>query len=450
LGDVEALISLEDGHSLISAHSFSDGPGSILIHHSLKLEMVEPPSDASSSKKGARSSNGASSSSKKGKTSSEPKIQLQPKITPTCLPLGTLIRPEEQTTSIHIIPGTNRLLQILKNGKCLVLDISDLSSLKKAPAPQASSSKKPVAVPKNPFILSEFDVGHEVVSSRLNPFDSNLLAVVGPHGTLSSVFDIEKGERTWKSRNVKHDMLKMEVPVSDMDIDWISEKRLVTCTAHSYVRVYDLPTRQPTLSVSVADEYAKSMGPTRFQQLTKGDVAFSLRAITCNPSSRTDVAVAANTGDVFILNLAMRAEQGHIRSRQKGVQGAIRALLFHPSRPNALVATGLDRFVRTWDASKSRSLGTLYTKLRQNCLAFTDVLAPILKTHKQKLKKEKAQRAEEESDEDSFHESDFSSDDNSEDDEMWDEMKVAGKKKGKRPSDQPDDSPIPPKKKKSS
>lgn len=198
------------------------------------------------------------------------------------------------------------------------------------------------------------------------------------------------------------------------------------------------------MSVSVADEYAKSMGPSKWQQLTKGDVAFSLRAIACNSTTRTDVAVAANTGDLFILNLAMRQDQGHIKSRQKGVQGAIRCLLFHPTRPNTLVASGLDRFVRTWDAHKSRSLGTLYTKLRQNCIAFTDVLAPILQTHKDRIKKEKAQRAAEESD-DSIHESDFESDG---DEDMWEDMKVVGQKKGKRPSSEQADAPVPLKKSK--
>jgi WD40 repeat protein len=233
-----------------------------------------------------------------------------------------------------------------------------------------------------------------------------------------------------------------------MDSDWIDENQLVVCTAHSHVRVYDVrDQRRPTLTFSVADEFAKSLGPSKFQQLTKGDVAFSLRQIACNPTNRTQVAVAANTGDVFILLTTRKADQGHIRSRQKGVQGAVRCLLFHPTRPNALIATGLDRFVRSWDASKSRSLGTLYTKLRQNCVVFTDVLAPILKTHKAKVKEAKKKKQEEE-EEDSyeFDEDDFSTDSEQ---EMWQDLKVTGgSKKRQRASETEEDDATPVKKSK--
>lgn len=443
LGEVEAVVSLPGGHSLISAHSFDDsGPGSILFYHKIDLEMVIPEAPAATSKTAASSSNGADSSAKSKKKGGDEKPKPQPRITPSCFPLGVLSTQDTHTVSLHMIPESNQLIQILKNGKGRIVDISDLAELREAPKPKSGKSKKSEASVHH-AILAEFDLEQEVVYTRLNPFNPDLIAVIGPHGVTACVFDLSKQELAWRARNVKPDTLRMEVPVSDMNCDWMTATKLVVCTAHSHVRVYELEegARRPVMTFSLADEFAKSSGPSKFQQLTKGDVAFSLRHIACNPSKRTDVAVACNTGDLFILTLEREAHKGHIRSRQKGVQGAIRALEYHPTRPNALVAAGLDRFVRAWDANKSKSLGTLYTKLRQNVFVWTDVLAPILKTHKEKVHEENKKRKLkelQEQDEDSFHESDFSDFEGDEsesgEDNLWQEMKVAGEKKRKRDS----------------
>lgn len=441
LGEVEAVVSLPGGHSLISAHTFDDSaPGSILFFHKIEFEMVIPEAVPTPSKNAASSSNATDSSQKSKKKGADEKPKPQPRITPSCFPLGALSTEDTHTVSLHMIPESNQLIQILKNGKGRIVDISDITELREAPKAKTTKSKK-AAPSVHPSILAEFDLAQEIISTRPNPFNPDLIAVIGPHGVTACVFDISKQELVWRARNVKPDTLRMEVPVSDMSCDWITATKLVVCTAHSHIRVYELEdgARRPIMSFSLADEFAKSSGPSKFQQLTKGDVAFSLRHIACNPSKRTEVAVACNTADLFILTLEREATKGHIRSRQKGVQGAIRALEYHPTRANALIATGLDRFVRAWDASKSKSLGTLYTKLRQNCIVWTDVLAPILKTHKEKVREENKKRKlkeMEEQDEDSFHESDFSDfdgdDSESGDEELWGDLKVAGDKKRKR------------------
>jgi len=436
LGEIEALVALEDGVSLISAHKFSDGPGSILFHHHLQLDLVKPSAKTTSSSSTGVSSNGAHSGRKEAKQADPKKNALQPKITPSCLPLGALLQNEDQTTSLHIIAGSNRLVHVLKSGKCCVVDISDISALRHGKKSGDSSSKRKSVESSSDYLVQEFNLEQVVVSTRLNPFNPTLLSVIGPHGTLACVYSMEKKEKVWSARNVPFDTLRMEVPISDMDSDWIDECRLVVVTAHSFVRVYDTrEQRRPTLSFSLADEFAKSQGPSKFQQLTKGDITLSLRAVRCNPGKRTEVAVAATTGDVFVLDTTRPASKGHIVSRQKGVQGAVRALVFHPTRQNALVVAGLDRFVRSWDVSKSRSLGTLYTKLRQNCLCFTHVLDPILKTHKQKVREEKKKRKvvdEAHDEDDSLHSSDLGSDVEEDDEGMWVDMKVAKDKKRKR------------------
>lgn len=442
IGEVEAVVSLPGGHSLISAHAFEDSrPGSILFFHNIELEMVIPETKVGASKSTASSSNGADSSHKSKKNGADEKPKPQPRITPSCMPLGALMVHDTHTVSLHMIPDSNQLIQVFKNGKGRIIDISDISELREAPKEKPTKKTKS-ELPSHHSILTEFDLAQEVVTTRLNPFNTDWLAVIGPHGVTACVYDFSASKISWRAKNVKPDTLRMEVPVSDMNCDWMDATKLVVCTAHSFVRIYELQqgARRPTVTFSLADEFAKSAGPSKFQQLTKCDVAFSLRHIACNPSKRTEVAVAANTGDVFILNLAIEATKGHIRSRQKGVQGAVRSLQYHPTRPNALVATGLDRFVRSWDASKSKSLGTLYTKLRQNEFVWTDVLAPILKTHKEKVHEENKKRKLkelQEQDEDSFHESDFSDFDGedgsgSEDDALWDDLKVTGDKKRKR------------------
>lgn len=444
LGAVDAVVSLPGGHSLISAHSFEDSlPGSILFFHKIELEMIMPEETTDTSKSTASSSNGTDAGRKSKKNAPEQKPKPQPRITPSCFPLGALGVHDTHTVSLHMIPDSNQLIQILKNGKGRIVDVSDVSELRDVPVEKSGKSKKSSRTLHH-RILAEFDLEQEVVTTVLNPFNSDLIAIIGPHGVTACVYDISKKELAWRARNVLPDSLRMDVPVSDMSCDWINATKLVVCTAHSHIRIYELENgaRRPIMSFSLADEFAKSAGPSKFQQLTKGDVAFSLRLIACNPSKRTDIAVAANNGDLFILTLERTAKQGHIKSRQKGVQGALRALQYHPTRANALIATGLDRFVRSWDASKSKSLGTLYTKLRQNAFVFTDVLAPILKTHKEKVREENIKRKLKEmneEDEDSFHESDFSDFEGDEpsDEELWDDMKVAGDKKRKRDAEKP-------------
>lgn len=438
LGEVETMVALPDGVSFVSAHAFLDEqPGTILVYHSMTLEMVMPPKATEDANSKASSSNGAGSK-KKDKKKQEKAPKPVPKITPSCLPLATLFRPTSKTASLWLIPNTTHVLHVLTDGKCFIIDFSDVDALRVTPSSSAPTKKKSSTPSQPAYIVSEFDLGQAVVTTRLNPFNPAQLSVVGPHDTLLCVYDIEKKEMTWRSRNVKDDTLRMKVPISDMDSDWMDEKKLVTCTAHGFVRIYDLAQRQPIMSFSLPDEYAKSSGPSKFQQLTKGDANFALRKCACNPTKRTELAVAANTGDVFMLNMERRQEQGHIMSRLRGVQGAVRALLFHPSRESAVVAAGLDRFLRSWNASTSRSLGTLYTKLRQNAIVFTNVLAPILKEHKAKVKdaKRKQKEAEENSDtdDDAWSSGDFS--DISDGEDLWDDMEVAGldKKQAKESS----------------
>lgn len=300
----------------------------------------------------------------------------------------------------------------------------------------------------------------------MNPWNGAQVSIVGPKNTHICVVDLVSEQIIWRARNVKDSVLKLAVEVWDKDSDWVSATKLAVCTAYGHIRLYDIEQgkRQPVLSMSVADESARRLGGCKSQQLTKGDIAFSLNRISCDPSRRHIVAVSSNIGDLWIIDLTrdmlhihskdhkhyncntpypdsspLDIHRGYIVSRQKGLQGAARSVVFHPDyivHRHSLLVTGLDRFVRSWNIGKSESLGTLYVKLQQNLLVACNALSMFLASQQPENQSPVQGNENPDSESEISNESDssFISDDN-EFDSIWDEIPVLPQNEPKKEKD---------------
>lgn len=65
------------------------------------------------------------------------------------------------------------------------------------------------------------------------------------------VWDLERNECIFKSKNVPNDFLQLEVPIWDSDLAFIDANCLTTCSRHGYIRVYDMrKQRRPIFNFS--------------------------------------------------------------------------------------------------------------------------------------------------------------------------------------------------------
>ncbi|XP_051901082.1 WD repeat-containing protein 74 [Pristis pectinata] len=122
--------------------------------------------------------------------------------------------------------------------------------------------------------------------------------------------------------------------------------KLVTCTGHSQVRVYDPSAqRRPVL------------------EMTFGEYPLTALSLTADANS---VVVGNTHGHLAVLDL----RKGRLLRCLKGQAGSVRSIQCHPSLP--LVAScGLDRFLRIHNVADKKLQFKVYLKSRLNCLLFT-------------------------------------------------------------------------------
>ncbi|XP_019627588.1 PREDICTED: WD repeat-containing protein 74-like [Branchiostoma belcheri] len=224
----------------------------------------------------------------------------------------------------------------------------------------------------------DVEVGKDVCRMRQNPALPHQLATGGKENELK-LWDIqEPGKPIFKAKNVRNDFLDLRVPVWVTDLQFLSEQKLVTCSGHRQVRVYDPagPQRRPVLNVELGE--------------------YPLTALSVTPDCRS-VIVGDSQGSMVMVDLRM----GKVQKAFKGFAGAIRCLQCHPSLP--LVAScGLDRFLRIHDINTKETLHKVYLKSRLNCLLFSSADFTQEQTEapkKQKRKLESSDMTEEDEDE---------------------------------------------------
>ncbi|XP_041707113.1 WD repeat-containing protein 74-like isoform X2 [Coregonus clupeaformis] len=191
----------------------------------------------------------------------------------------------------------------------------------------------------------EINAGTNVCRMRQNPSQRNQVATGGKENGLK-VWDLERPETPiFTSKNVRNDWLDLRVPEWVRDMAFIPDSdKIVTCTGHHQVRVYDpaSPQRRPVLEAQFGE--------------------YPLTALSL-PSNQDSVVVGNTHGELAILDL----RKGLVRGCLKGLAGGVRGLQCHPSLP--LVAScGLDRFLRVHSLEDRSLQHKVYLKSRLNCV----------------------------------------------------------------------------------
>ncbi|XP_062454850.1 WD repeat-containing protein 74 isoform X2 [Rhea pennata] len=180
---------------------------------------------------------------------------------------------------------------------------------------------------------------------RQDPSRPQRVATGGRENSLK-IWDLQRPqEPLFRAKNVRNDWLNLRVPIWDRDLQFLpGSDKIVTCTAHHQVRLYDpsSPQRRPVLETSFGEH--------------------PLTALSLTPGANS-VVVGSTHGDLAVIDL----RQGQLLRCLKGVAGGVRGLQCHPSRP--LVAScGLDRFLRIHQLRDKRPQHKVYLKSRLNCL----------------------------------------------------------------------------------
>ncbi|XP_051973617.1 WD repeat-containing protein 74-like [Xyrauchen texanus] len=191
----------------------------------------------------------------------------------------------------------------------------------------------------------EVNVGNGICRMQQNPSQRHCVATGGKENPLK-VWDLERPDKPiFTAKNVAHDWLDMRVPVWVRDIGFIPDSdKIVTCTGHHQVRVYDPSTSQ-----------RKPVMEAKFGEYPLTALSF--------PASQGTVVVGNTHGELAILDL----RKGLVRGCLKGLAGSVRGLQCHPSLP--LVAScGLDRFLRVHSLEDCSLQHKVYLKSRLNCV----------------------------------------------------------------------------------
>uniref|UniRef100_A0A2D4IQS0 WD repeat-containing protein 74 n=1 Tax=Micrurus lemniscatus lemniscatus TaxID=129467 RepID=A0A2D4IQS0_MICLE len=194
----------------------------------------------------------------------------------------------------------------------------------------------------------EIQVGPGVCRMRQNSQQCHRIATGGKENCLK-IWDLHQPqEPVFQAKNVRHDWLDLRVPIWDRDMEFLpGSEKIVTCTAHHQVRIYDpsCPQRRPVLEVNFGE--------------------YPLTALSLTSDANSAV-VGSSHGDVAVIDL----RQGRLVKCLKGFAGSVRAIQCHPTLP-VVASCGLDRFLRVHNLQSQRLEHKVYLKSRLNCLLLT-------------------------------------------------------------------------------
>ncbi|KAF8538796.1 WD40-repeat-containing domain protein [Trichophaea hybrida] len=186
----------------------------------------------------------------------------------------------------------------------------------------------------------------------------------------------------WKSRNVKPNHLKLEIPVHPSQIHFLPSVdgtyRLIVSSHHGHIRVYDTAvSRRPVFSaepsktgIQVLRIHPSSEIPSAEEPLvaTKGIEADKAHL------TKDLRAVYANSSGLFcVYSLQERREVGIF----KGLEGATNGV--DVDGQNGLVAgVGFGRYAAVYDADTRSLKSRVYTKTQGCCIVVLDGVDPVI------------------------------------------------------------------------
>ncbi|XP_017344467.1 WD repeat-containing protein 74 isoform X2 [Ictalurus punctatus] len=238
----------------------------------------------------------------------------------------------------------------------------------------------------------EINVGSGVCRMRQNPSERHHVATGGKENPLK-VWDLQRPDTPiFTAKNVANDWLDLRVPVWVRDMAFLTQSnKIVTCTGHHQVRVYDPSCqRRPVLEAKF------------------GEVPLTALSV---PPGENSVVVGNTHGQLATLDL----RKGLVRGCMKGVAGSVRGLQCHPTLP--LVAScGLDRFLRIHNLQDRTLMHKVYLKSRLNCVLVSSKDLQCVSDEDEQLEEVKT-----------------------EEDEVWDAMETVTEKSGKRAAQDEDE-----------
>ncbi|XP_070577591.1 WD repeat-containing protein 74-like [Ptychodera flava] len=292
-------------------------------------------------------------------------IDLEKKLASNYSNLSTLSKEQEITAMCWGDDKENQICLGLRNGVVKTFDLEAGEYTKEDDCSGGQGSFKGIAKIDDHLITCtesglltvwkddpeqniEINVGENICKMRQNPDKKNLLATGGKENDLK-IWDLENySEPIFKAKNVRNDFLDLRVPVWVCDMQFLPESsKIVTCTGHHHVRLYDpsTPQRRPVLSVEF-DEYP-------------------LMALSLVPGANS-VIVGNSQGRMGKIDL----RKGLVQKAFKGFAGSIRSIQCHQTKP--LVAScGLDRHLRIHNVHSGELKHKVYLKSRLNCLLFS-------------------------------------------------------------------------------
>uniref|UniRef100_A0A674GED6 WD repeat domain 74 n=1 Tax=Taeniopygia guttata TaxID=59729 RepID=A0A674GED6_TAEGU len=168
--------------------------------------------------------------------------------------------------------------------------------------------------------LQELQAGPGLCRMRQDPARPHVVATGGKENGLK-VWDLQQPqEPLFRSKNVRNDWLDLRVPVWDRDLQFLpGSQRIVTCTGHGQVRLYDpsSPQRRPVLDATFGEAPLTALG------------------------------ILGGSGGIFggLYPPDPPVPTGRVLRALKGFAGGVRGLQCHPHLP-LVASVGLDRFLR--------------------------------------------------------------------------------------------------------
>lgn len=180
------------------------------------------------------------------------------------------------------------------------------------------------------------------------------------------VWDLERSECTFKTKNVPNDFLQLEVPIWDSDFRFVNANCLSTCSRYGYIRFYDM--RQQRRPIASHTNEKEQM------------------SYTCLAAHDNTIFVGATTGVMRAFDMRKMKQILHT---YKGFSGSISDVGVDDTGKYVYTAS-LDRFVRV-HASES-------TILQYQCYVKSKATRILLRTFAPKVEI----KSEDESEDDSI------------------------------------------------
>jgi len=224
------------------------------------------------------------------------------------------------------------------------------------------------------------------------------------------VFDLEKGEVTWRAKNVRENSLCLRVPVRVNSLSWATELApsrglLLSGSTDGKVRLYDVATqRRPLFELVIGHGTGAGSGGytgTTDELARPVNCSVVARAGVRSGGSAAGVRSGGSAWSLFVgdtvgtlreydlsnlstckpaevppgrkKHLAWALKQMPFRRGYKGVMGSIRAVDVHSSG-EALTAVGLGRFAYMFETrkrSRASLVGKVYLKQKLTAVLFS-------------------------------------------------------------------------------